>query len=334
MHEPKLPRAIDPGKFRGFAEVTSDDGFLLICAIDHLLEFAVLLDADPGRVPFSEIVERKAELIRSIAPATSALLLDARYGLQSVVAGAVPRDVGIVLALEDETYQFPTGPRGTVLRAGWDVRKVKRAGAGMAKMLWFYRPDLDQEVARRQRELLADVQRQCYAESIPLIVEPIWYAVAGEDPRGPEWRAARNRGVLESARTADGIGVDMLKIEFPGRVGSDAEIEAAVRACEELDASISVPWVLLSAGVTFDEFALQLEISCTAGASGYMAGRSLWSEAVSRDPDARQANAELALRRLAALNDITRTYGRAFVPTVEVGDAIRVMPDGWYTTWA
>ncbi len=44
------------------------------------------------------------------------------------------------------------------------------------------------------------------------------------------------------------------------------------------NAASSAPWILLSAGVDFDEFAIQVRIACTAGASGFLAGRAVWQD--------------------------------------------------------
>ncbi len=48
--------------------------------------------------------------------------------------------------------------------------------------------------------------------------------------------------------------------------------------CKELDQASRLPWVLLSAGVDFESFRIQVEIACKAGASGFLAGRALWQE--------------------------------------------------------
>lgn len=333
-HLPNRTRATDPVKYRAIQQVTSPDGFFQICALDHLREFAMLLDENVDAVPFEEIVAAKADLIRALAPHASAVLFDAEYSFQSLALGALPRDTGIIAAIEDETYTFPNGPRGTVLRDGWSAEKIKLAGAGMAKLLWFYRPDLDPQVAEQQRELLARVQADCDAVSLPLVVEPIWFATADEDATSVEWKQRRIEGIIRSAADADHIGVDLLKVEFPGWVTTDEEIAASQAACAALDDAISVPWVILSAGVNFDQFATQVQIACTAGASGFMAGRSVWSDAVTRDADTRSTGVASATDRLQTLARITREHGRPFLPTASLEETIAAAPTGWYKTWA
>jgi tagatose 1,6-diphosphate aldolase len=327
--------AIDPGKVRGLQRVTSADGFFLICAIDHLSDYAELLAPDPSTVTFADVVASKDAVLRALSPSVSAFLLDPLYALGHLVAsGAIPGSVGLMSSIEDEDYQPPAGPRRTRLREHWSARRIKMAGADVCKLLWFFRPDGDAAVADDQRRLLAELVGTCRELSLPLVVEPIWYPLPGERPESVQWKAARVRGILASAIEANARGVDMLKVEFPGYVDSAAGREAAREACAELDTNIDVPWVILSAGVGYEDFATQVEIACQAGASGYLAGRSIWRDAVSTHDPVRQAEAfEEARRRLARLNVTTREHGRPYQPTQPLDDVIKALPPEWYRDW-
>jgi len=133
--------SIDLGKIRGMQRVTSADGYFLICAIDHLSDFVELLGEGPD-VGFRDVVAAKDAVVRAVAGTVSAVLLDPLYGLGHLVAsGAVPATVGVVCSIEDEDYRHPPGPRRTRLREGWRVEDIKRAGADLGKLLWYYRPD-------------------------------------------------------------------------------------------------------------------------------------------------------------------------------------------------
>jgi tagatose 1,6-diphosphate aldolase len=324
----------DPGKIRGLQRVTTEAGFFEICALDHLSDFAELLAPDPATVTFADVVTAKDGLVRSLSPSVSAFLLDARYGLHTVVTGALPGSVGLMASIEDEDYSIPAGPRRTRYREGWSIRQIKLAGADVAKLLWFYRPDGDPGTAEHQRYVVRSCADECARLSLPLVVEPIWYPLPGEDPASARWQAARVEGILASARAANALGVDMLKVEFPGQVGTQQERDNAAAACKELDASVDVPWVILSAGVGYADFRTQVEIACAAGASGYLAGRSIWRDAVStHDPAARDAAVAGALARLDELNAITRANGRPYLAARALPDVIGEMPDGWFTTW-
>jgi len=314
----------DPGIIRSLQRVASDDGFVMVCAVDHLAEFENLL-GDAGTVPFGDVVRAKARVVGAVAGSVSAILLDPGFGIGHLVAaGVLPARTGLIASIEEENYRFPHGPRGSVMREGWSPAKAKAAGADLLKFLWFYRPDLDATVASAQRALLAQIRSECVAASIPLVVEPIWYAVDTEDAASASWQEARYEGIISSAIEAEGIGLEMLKVEFPGDVSTEAGRDAAARACARLDSSISSPWVILSAGVSFEDFLVQLRISCQSGASGYMAGRSVWRDAVT------SGDVAAVRSRIETLNAIVREHGTPLSSTLPLETLIADVPKHWY----
>jgi tagatose 1,6-diphosphate aldolase len=326
-------KIIDPGKLRSFQRVTSSDGYFLICALDHLSDFQELLDSDVSRVTYQQTGQTKNELIRTLADQCSAFLLDARYGLaQAIASRALPGSVGLMASVEDEDYKPTTATRTTRFRENWGTRQMKMLGVDVCKLLWFFRPD--SSVADHQREVVRGLVEECAALSLPLVVEPIWYSLEGEDPKSEAWRERRVEGIIESAREASALGTDMLKVEFPGYVDSDAGKAKALEACRQLDAAINVPWVILSAGVNYDSFKTQIEIACKAGASGFLAGRSIWRDAAStKDPDLRERAGLDAANRLAELAKITRACGKPFNPQFEGEELTRAFPEFWYEKW-
>jgi tagatose 1,6-diphosphate aldolase len=324
---------IDPGKLRSLQRVTSSDGYFLICALDHLSDFQELLNRDITPVGYQQTGEAKIELVRALAGECTAFLLDARYGLaQTIISGALPGTVGLMASIEDEDYQPSTATRTTRFRDGWGTRQMKLLGVDVCKLLWFYRPD--SAVAGHQRDVVRKLVEECAFLSLPLVVEPIWYALEGEDSKSPAWRDRRIEGIIESAREADGLGVDMLKVEFPGYVEDDAAKSKAYESCRALDASVHTPWVILSAGVSYDTFKTQVEIACRAGASGFLAGRSIWRDAASTSDPIKRINAgKTAANRIAELASITRTHGRPYKPQMSGAELVEAFPEFWYSRW-
>src|ERR1700737_4720657 len=300
----------DPGKLRSLQRATTGEGFFVICALDHVSDFKELLDPDPKTVDYQRTGDAKIELIRSLASECSGFLLDARFGLaQAIASRALPGSVGLMASIEDEDYKPTTVHRKTRFREDWSTRQMKLLGVDVCKLLWFYRPD--STVAGHQRDVVRMLVEECASLSLPLVVEPIWYALEGEDSKSPAWRERRVEGIIESAREADGLGVDMLKVEFPGYVEDDAGRSKAYEACRALDASVHTPWVILSAGVGYETFKSQVEIACRAGASGFLAGRSIWRDAASTPDPAERINAgKAAAKRIAELASIARAHGR------------------------
>ncbi len=125
--------SLDPGKVRSLQRVTSAEGFLEICALDHLSDFAELLSTGAGQVSFADVVRAKDAIVRAVSPSVSAILLDPLYALGHLgVSCTVPRDIGLVAPVEDEDYAIPAGTRRTRLRAGWGMAQIKAAGADLA----------------------------------------------------------------------------------------------------------------------------------------------------------------------------------------------------------
>jgi len=135
--------------------------------------------------------------------------------------------------------------------------------------------------------------------------------------------------VIETARRLVPLGVDVLKAEFPADV-SEQDDEQWRAGCEELSAVCPVPWVLLSAGVSFETFVRQVRIACEAGASGVMAGRSVWSEAVTLETTARKKFLqEVAYERMRRLRKLCDDLGRPFTAIYKPP---RLTHD-WYKTY-
>lgn len=316
-----------PGKARGLQRITTADGFLLSCALDHLTEFTELL---PAQADFGRTVRAKLDLVRDVAPVTSAVLVDAHYGAGYLApTGALPRDVGLLVSLEDGDYSLDS-PKWTRFRAGWGPRQARDAGADAVKLLWWYRPDGDPALAESQRRTLTALADECADLDLLLVVEPIWFPLAGEDRASAEWRAARAEGIAESASTAEALGADVLKVEFPADLDAPDGEDLARAALARIDAVLRRPWVILSAGVPFATFERQLELACAAGASGYIAGRSLWRDVVAADGPGRAEAVAAMVRRLERLNDVTRRHGRPVPLGLTVDEAVAALPEAWY----
>jgi tagatose 1,6-diphosphate aldolase len=325
-------RLPDVGKQRCLQRVVSDDGLFHVLAIDHLSDFAELLSPDPKTVGFAEVVRAKDVVIRTAVDSVSAVLVDARYGGHLIHAGSISRSTGLMISLEDEDYAIPPGPRRTRLREAWSIQQAKLAGVDVAKLLWFFRPDADS--AEDQLELLDSVVAASADLSLPLLVEPIWYALPGEDPSSDHWRASRIRGIIDSAVVADRRGVDVLKVEFPGYVATPAGRAASADAAAELTERTSVPWVVLSAGVDYDDFATQIEIASRAGSSGYVAGRSIWRDALlTHDPAKRDGAIAAIKHRFDHLNELTRQGGRPVPASRPLDDVLDDVGEEWYQRW-
>jgi tagatose 1,6-diphosphate aldolase/sulfofructosephosphate aldolase len=108
----------------------------------------------------------------------------------------------------------------------------------------------------------------CKAQGIPSVIENLIYPLPNAEPLTDE---QKENLIVESAILLNETKPDLLKLEFP----------ITERGCKRLADSLTVPWAVLSAGVAFEQFKKAIILSCDAGgASGFIAGRSIWKEAI------------------------------------------------------
>jgi tagatose 1,6-diphosphate aldolase/sulfofructosephosphate aldolase len=124
-------------------------------------------------------------------------------------------------------------------------------------------PDLAGEVLDVCREIITD----CNSAGLPSVIENLVYEFPGEQLSGK----AREDAIMSAASALDELDIDLLKLEYPG----------SPEACRRLADALHRPWAVLSAGVQFEQFSDVLKIAFDeGGASGFIAGRSIWREAL------------------------------------------------------
>jgi len=75
---------------------------------------------------------------------------------------------------------------------------------------------------------------------------------------------------------------------MPEPDGSGPAVEEVGRAYREIDALLDRPWVMLSAGAGMEPFRRICAFAFEPGASGYLAGRALWWQALAAFPGSRR----------------------------------------------
>ncbi len=323
--EPRRGYAV--GSRRGLEACASPRGTFAVLALDHRQNLRrELRPADPDSVTYDEMVDFKRAAVRALAPVATGTLLDPEIGAAQCIAdGSLPARAGLILALEATGYEGPSTARISRILDGWSVEKAKRMGASAAKLLVYYHPDAPN--AANQERLVADVAADCRAHDIALFVEPLSFSIVEGETLSGE---ARRRVVVETARRLTAIGADILKAEFP--YDSSVSDRGLWReACAELDGASAVPWVLLSGGVDEATFEAQVSTACGAGASGVLVGRSVWAEAATMAPAARDAFLTTTGReRLGRLADLVESVGRPWHDRPSRLMAAPTPGDGWY----
>jgi tagatose 1,6-diphosphate aldolase len=325
------------GKLRGLQQIANDKGILTVCAIDHRESLRrALNEKNPDAVSYVEMVQFKLDLCRVVSKLASAVLLDPIYGAaQAIEAGALSGRTGLLVSVEKTGYSGGSTARITKLLPGWGVKKVKRMGASAVKLLIYFRPDI-KEVASRQLDLVKGLADDCIREDIPLLVESVAYPTAAEKAHPEEFSRKKPDLVLEAARQLTALPIDILKSEFPADISYEKDEKALRAYCQQLTQISRLPWVLLSAGVSYVAFKKEVEIACQAGASGFMAGRALWQEAT-RASSRQERLAFFENQTVARLKELAEIAQSSAVPWyVKVGYADGQFPDlaeGWYKSY-
>ncbi len=300
------PATLPAGTLRALMTLADDGGRFSMIAVDQRPPiFAALArygNRAPSDVAYEEVAAVKGVLLEMLAPHASAALLDPVWTHPHHLR-QVPGGVGLLSTLEDHAFELEAGERRSRAIPDWNVAKIKRCGAQAVKVLAWDRSDVSAATRDHQDGFVAEIGRACREHDIPFVLELLIYPLPGEEPGSAEYARSKPRLVLDSVRhfTEERFGVDLLKLEFPAELKRTAEFSAGafdgqrreavydldeVRSyLSELDAAASVPWVVLSAGVGPHEFAFNVELACLAGASGFLAGRAIWYDALEGYPD-------------------------------------------------
>ena len=297
------------GKIRGLQRCSAPDGTFTILALDHRGNIKRAINPDaPDTVPYSQIVEFKRELTALLSPEVDGMLLDPVYGAaQTIASGALHACTGLLVAVEKTGYTGDPTERQSQILPNWGVEKIARMGAAAVKLLVYYHPDAPNAAA--QEAIVKQVAADCRRYDIPLFLEPLSFSLDPAVKKLPS--IEKQKVVVETARRLTQMGVDILKAEFPLEIKEEPDRERWLEACSELSDASLVPWVLLSAGVSFEDFVHQTEIACQAGASGVLAGRAVWKESVDLSGDARTVFLRTtAVERLAQLRRLVSTLAK------------------------
>ncbi|WP_210480294.1 hypothetical protein [Naasia sp. SYSU D00948] len=277
-------------------------GFAMV-AMDQRESLRAMFDqAGAGRPEDEVLVRFKLDVAEVLGPLASGFLIDRHYGFDRVRdEGLLPASDGLILAA-DALQQEDGGP---VEETGLDEDVVGGAldlsGVAALKLLIIWRRD----ARREERVELADRFIRRSAElGLLSVLEPVVRATPAELDAGT-WDM--DAAIREAARELSPLGPSLYKAQVPLAGAGDADEQR--RASESLGKAVQGPWVVLSQGVERDRFQGAVEAACRAGASGFLAGRALWSDVVG-SPDVPARLRELSRPRLERLIEVVDRNAR------------------------
>ncbi|MFB6076162.1 MAG: tagatose 1,6-diphosphate aldolase [Candidatus Aenigmatarchaeota archaeon] len=257
----------------------SDKGLLKILAVDHRGSMERLIKSK-DRTKISKI---KKKIVSVLSPYSSATLLDPVYGKKAFedVSG------GLLISREKTGYTENGNGRKTELLENLSIKKIKEMGASTVKLLIYYNPK--KRVRKHQEKLVKKVAEKCEENNIPFLCEVLLYSIKDD----------RNNILIDSAKKISKLGIDILKTEAPN----------SFEDCKKLNEEVNVPWVVLSGGISYQEFKVRVREACKAGASGYAGGRGIWKECV-KENGIEECLVNKSVPRIEELNKIVEKYGQ------------------------
>jgi tagatose 1,6-diphosphate aldolase len=310
------------GRRRRLDALSGTRGVFAVAAIDHR-DALTAAHAKAGlAAPTREQVQRfKATVIEALSPHATGVMLDSEAGGLALAIGA-PGPGPVVMPLEAQGYSDVEAGRVTTFLPGWSPARAAESGASACKLLLPYRPEHEASAAR-QDAVVAEAVAGCRGAGLPLIVEPIAYPLPGEDAAS----LAGDLGpvVLATVERLQPLGGDILKVQFPRAADAAAEAEW----CRKIDAAcLETPWVLLGGGGDVDGFTRDVEVSCRAGASGFIAGRTLWQAALGLEGDELAERLEhVCVPMVQRLRSLAELHGRPW--RTRLGAPVAPPADWW-----
>lgn len=272
-------------------ELARPSGGLAMVAMDQRESLRAMLGTlTPAPVPDSDLTKFKVAVATELGAHASGFLIDRNYGFDEVLTRRLlPPTCGLILA-SDRLRHPPEG--GPVVETSIDEEinpaHVRERGVVAMKLLLVWRPDANRD---RRLEMAAEFVRRCTDAGLLSILEGVVRPTSDSD---------FDRQQLEAAAELGALRPSLYKAQVPRRGVDQAEVG---RVCERISATVPVPWVVLSQGVTIEDFPTALHTACHAGASGFLAGRAIWSDTLADPTPLLRSRAVDRLKRLAELVD-------------------------------
>ena len=285
---------LSPGKLWRMRRLADEHGHFRMLAIDQRPPIERLLEQRRGEVRTDDVAAVKRAVIEHLGSDVSAVLVDPLVAYPYAVDALDPT-AGLLVTLEHAVYDDTPGGRTSGPIPGWTVGAIARLGGDAVKVLAWYRPDADAGVREHQQAWVAEVGAECRRHDLPFVFELLVYPFAREAGTGDDYAedaGKRAEAVIESVQAfSDPIfGVDVFKLESPIPAPSlvdpgHSDYERDRSWFRELDRAAGRPWVVLSAGADQPAFTRVVDHALAAGASGFLAGRAIWWDAVTAFPD-------------------------------------------------
>lgn len=274
-------------------------GTFAMVAMDQRESLRTMLTEEGHPADDAALTSFKLDVAAVLAPLASAFLIDRHYAFADLVRErSLPAGCGLILAADALSQPPGSAVEDTELDLAVDPARARRDGVVALKLLVMWKRDGHEA---RRVEMAHRFVGLCREAGLLSVLEPVAAPAPGQDDF--ELDAA----ILDAAAALGPTGPSLYKAQVPRR--GKGEMGELVAACEKLDGRLGRPWVVLSNGVEAADFPVAVEAACRAGASGMLAGRALWRDAIAT-PDPAAALRTESADRLRRLGETVDRYGR------------------------
>ena len=280
------------GKLIHLKKLCTDNNHFQMLAVDQRPPiFNIITSATGKDYTYSQVVECKKLITEHLSKLATAILMDPHYSVSNLLR--FNKSNGLVITLEEHSFVETKNGRYSRNIDNWSVEKIKKAGGDAVKVLAWYRPDAEQESLEHQKNYVREIGLECEKYNIPFLLELLVYPFQDDENHTIEYqeqKLKKSQHVIDSVKefAKEEYKVDIFKLESPvdsSMLESEIteETEAAFRELSK--ATNDKPWVVLSSGMGKESFYKCLELAYKNGASGYLAGRTIWLDAFKHYPN-------------------------------------------------
>ncbi len=285
-------------------------------AIDQRPPIFNLIKKKKKKYTYQDVVDFKNHISLNLSQHSTAILMDPIYALPNLIPSS--KSKGLIITLEDHTFLEKGKGRYSKNIKNWTVEKIKKIGGDAVKVLAWYRPDADQKSIIHQKKYIQNIGKECERYDIPFLLELLVYPFKKEVGYSKEYKEQVDKNknhvinsVKEFSKTK--YKVDIFKLESPvdsNQLNNNKFTQATEKAFKELSkATRNVPWVMLSSGMSKKSFFNCLKLAYKNGASGYLAGRTIWLDAFKDYPNYKKIKKNLnneSVNYIKKLNLLTK----------------------------
>jgi tagatose 1,6-diphosphate aldolase len=242
--------------------------------------------------------------------------MDPVYSVPSLIPSS--KSKGLIITLEDHDFIEKGKGRYSKNIKNWTVEKIKRIGGDAVKVLAWYRPDADKKSIKHQKEYIETIGKQCEKYDIPFLLELLVYPFKNEIGYSKDYKEQLDKNqnhVINSVKefSKPKYKVDIFKLESPvdsSQLQNGKFTKATEDAFKQLSkVTRNIPWVMLSSGMSKKSFFNCLKLAYKNGASGYLAGRTIWLDAFKDYPNYKKITTKLnkeSVSYVKKLNELTK----------------------------